>query len=491
MDWSAVDWRQIFTTAVLVLEYVVKIVALGLVPENRRPASAQAWLLLILFLPLVGVPLFLLIGSPYVRGRRRAIQARATELFRDATAHMPVLPETARAEPHLASVLSMSYDLTGFPCTAGDNRQLYDDTVALCTAMAERVDRAEHHVHVQFYIMRWDEATDVFFTALARAVERGVEVRLLLDHLGSRKYPGWRRFRKRMSEAGIDWHLMMPILPLKGRMRRPDLRNHRKLVVIDGATAFIGSHNLIHPSYNLRRNRRVGREWKDLTVEVGGDIVTSIQSVFLVDWFTETGEELDQDDYLERSAPPRDEGLNAMQLVPSGPGFPTEPNLRLFICLVHQAQEKLTITSPYFVPDESLLSAITTAALRGVEVELFVGEQADQFFVGHAQASYYRELLEAGVTIHLYPKPAVLHAKYLVVDDAVCAIGSSNMDFRSFILDYEVMLVAFDGDLVGQLQHNDQLYRDVSSELSLEQWKQRPWYLKYLDNACRLTSALM
>lgn len=492
MDWGAVDWRQILTTTVLVVEYVIKIVAIGLVPENRRPASAQAWLLLILFLPIVGVPLFLLIGSPYVRGRRRAIQQDATELFREATDHLSVLPEDARAESRLASILTMMHSLTGIPVVPGENRGLHDSLESLTSTMVERIRTANHHIHVEFYIMSWDEGTDEFFTALAEAVQRGVDVRLLMDHLGSRRYPRWRQFKKRLTEAGIDWHLMMPILPLKGRIRRPDLRNHRKLLVVDGETAFLGSHNMIHPSYNKRSSRRSGRQWHDLSVELGGEIVTAVEAVFLVDWFTETGEVLDQSDYLEgRASNPNRSGLNAMQLVPSGPGFPTEPNLRLFTSLVHLAQQRLTITSPYFVPDESLMAAITTAALRGVEVELFVGEKADQFFVGHAQNSYYRQLLEAGVRIHLYPAPAILHAKYLVVDDQVCAIGSSNMDFRSFILDYEIMLVAFDGDLVGQLQANDQSCRDQSTELKLEQWLTRHWLQRYLDNLCRLTSALM
>lgn len=177
--------------------------------------------------------------------------------------------------------------------------------------------------------------------------------------------------------------------------------------------------------------------------------------------------------------------------MPSGPGFPTEPNLRLFVSLIHLAAERVAITSPYFVPDESLLAAITTAAYRGVRVELFVGEQADQFLVGHAQRSYYRALLEAGVHIHLYPAPAVLHAKYLTVDDEVAVIGSSNMDFRSFALTYEVMLLGYGGDLVKRLQANDELYRSVSRELTLEEWLREPWRRRYLDNVCRLTAALM
>lgn len=178
-------------------------------------------------------------------------------------------------------------------------------------------------------------------------------------------------------------------------------------------------------------------------------------------------------------------------MIPSGPGFPTEPNLRMFTALVSQATEKIAITSPYFVPDESLLAAITSAAYRGVHVELFVGEQADQFLVGHAQRSYYRALLTAGVVIHLYPAPTVLHSKYLTVDDTVGAIGSSNMDYRSFALTYEVMMMAFGGSLVARLQENDDEYRAVSRELTLEEWDRQPWHQRYLDNICRLTAALM
>ena len=179
-----------------------------------------------------------------------------------------------------------------------------------------------------------------------------------------------------------------------------------------------------------------------------------------------------------------------MQIVPSGPGFLTEPNLRLFTSLIHLATKKIAITSPYFVPDESLLNAITTAAYRGLRVDLFVGEQADQFMVGHAQRSYYRALLESGVHIYLYPAPMVLHAKYLTIDDEVGVIGSSNLDFRSFNLDYEVSLMGFGGDLVASLQANDARYRELSKELTLQEWLEQPWYARYVDNVMRLTSAL-
>lgn len=486
------NWEGIASTTLLVVEYLLKIIALGTIPENRKPSSSQAWLLLILMLPVVGFPLYWLIGSPYVRGRRQRIQVEATQAITAHAEGVPELPYSAEPSPGLRSVLTMNRRLTGLPCVTGTNLGQFAVTEELYEAMGAAVDQAEQYVHVEIYIMAWDHTTDVFFTALAAAVKRGVKVRLLLDHLGSRRYAGWRAFKRRLTDSGIDWHLMMPLLPLRGRWRRPDLRNHRKLVVIDGQTAFIGSHNLIDPSYGSARNARIGRRWTDLSIEVGGAVVGQVEAVFATDWYAEMGETLAPADYLPDSTELVPSGsANALQVVPSGPGFPTEPNRNQFVALMHQATERIAITSPYFVPDSSLLTAITNAAYRGVRVELFVGEKADQFIVGHAQRSYYYALLEAGVHIHLYPAPKVLHAKYFTIDDTVGVIGSSNMDFRSFALDYEIMVLGFGGDLVATLQASDEEYRAASRELTLAEWSQQRWYSRYVDNVCRLTSALM
>ncbi len=481
-----------FVTAALVIgEYVLKIVAVGTVPEGRRPSSSTAWLLLILFLPVVGFPLYWLIGSPWVRGRRHQAQAKANVVAGVVTRSLPDLPAGAVVDPGLAGVVAMNRRLTMLPCVSGADEGLYPDTTQFFAALVEAIDEARDHVHVEFYIVAQDEDTEPVLAALAAAVKRGVKVRLLLDHLGSRKYPGRKEMLRRLTADGIDWHLMMPIKPLRGRWRRPDLRNHRKLVVVDSRVAFVGSHNLIGPPYGSDKNRKMGRNWLDLSMRISGDAVLLVQAVFATDWYTECGELLSESDFVDQPDLVPGGRANAMQIVPSGPGFPTEPSLRMFTSLVSQARERVAITSPYFVPDESLLAAITSAAYRGVHVELFVGESADQFVVGHAQRSYYRALLEAGVVIWLYPAPTVLHSKYMTVDDSVGVIGSSNMDFRSFQLTYEITLMGFGGTLVHRLQDNDESYRAASRQLTLQEWNARPWHQRYLDSVCRLTAALM
>ena len=231
----------------------------------------------------------------------------------------------------------------------------------------------------------------------------------------------------------------------------------------------------------------------ELIARVEGQAVQELNIVFATDWFTETDEDLRT--FVAAVPPPpgpRPTGVTdvGIQVVPSGPGFVTENNLRLFNSLIYSARERLSLTSPYFVPDESLLYAVTTAAQRGVAVELFVGATADQFMVAHAQRSYYQALLEAGVRIWLYPEPFVLHAKHFSVDDDIAVIGSSNMDMRSFALNYEVVMMMTGAEIVGRLGEVEDVYRSLSTELTLEEWRSRSWGQTYVDNLMRLTAAL-
>ena len=481
---NAIAWAPLI---LLVIDVTIKIVALGTVPSNRRPSSSIAWLLLIVVTPIFGLVIFLLIGSPFVRGRRAKVQAEANQVISERTAEVPDLPAGADIPAGVETMFRLNRNLTSLPCVTGISHGLFGDSNASVQAMADAVREAEKSVHVEFFITAWDDTTDPFFTALADAVKRGVRVRLLYDHVASRRYPGYKQMNSRMTSVGIEWYQMMPIKPLKGKWRRPDLRNHRKLLVMDRKVGFMGSQNMIDSSYLLPGNIKIGRHWKDLNIKITGEIVTELEAVFAMDWYTETGERLGAE--LQPANAPDTDGV-PMQLLPSGPGYPTLPNLRLFTGLVHRAQQKLSLTSPYFVPEDSLLEAITSAAYRGVAVELFVSEQADQFVVGHAQASYYEVLLQAGVRIYLYPKPTVLHAKHFTVDDLVGIIGSSNMDYRSFGLDYEITLMSTGQEIVADLQAVAAEYRAISHELTLDEWRQRPKGQRYVDNVMRLVSAL-
>lgn len=491
--------------AYIIIEFFVKVIAVGVVPENRKPSSSLGWLLLILFLPVVGVPLFLLLGSPYVHRRRARIQARANVLLEKGTADLPTSPESVTLPEDLSGVVDLSRALTALPMVTGRNHGVVMDYEAGIDRMTRLAEQATTSIHAEIYIMARDAVTEDFFRALEAAVRRGVTVRVLLDHLGSRKYPGFRRFLNGMTEAGIEWHLMMPFQPLRGKARRIDLRNHRKLLVVDGATAIMGSQNLIAATYGSKKNERIGRRWNDITVELSGEIVSSLEAVFAVDWYTESGELIDIHAYRDFDGRELEGGVlstkhepvpavggqvNALQLIPSGPGFRTEPNLKAFTSLMYTAKHRLAIVSPYFVPDESVFAAIVTAAFRGVRVELYVSEVADQYMVDRAQSSYYQALLDAGVTIYRYPAPEVLHTKCFLIDDTCAVMGSSNMDLRSFGLNYEISMLAYGGNVVDQIREVIATYAARSSVLDEASWKKRPLRRRYMESAMRLTSAL-
>jgi len=475
-------------------------VALGVVPKHRRASTSTAWLLLIFLWPFLGVPLYFIFGSWWAMGRRLDDDPEASALveaiLKDSAKPEPTAYETPDgSDDDTASLMRLTGSLSGFPDSCGHVVALHNETADTFRAMAASIDRATHHVNALYFQTSWDEYSAPFYEALERAKARGVTVRLLVDHHGMRTIPGHRRFRRRLDDMGILWHQMLPFAPLRGHIRRPDLRNHRKLLVVDGREAYIGSHNLVAPDYDTPSFQKAGITYDDTSVSLTGRIVTQIEAVFALDWYYACKEVLTPADLTPPTAREEDERedtpASSMQIIPSGPAFRGEPNLRAFVHMVSSARTHVSIASPYFIPDEALMTALTNAALSGVEVELFLSEQFDQFLVGHAQRSYYGALLRAGVRIHLYRKPTMLHSKYVIVDGSLCAIGSSNMDVRSFGLNYEITLIADDAHLVELLRGNDERNRERSRELTYREWRDQPWHVHYVDNVCRLWSSLL
>jgi cardiolipin synthase len=470
-------------TAVYLIDLGLKIFALGFVPKNRRPSSGMAWLLLILAIPLLGWVIFLVLGRTHLERKRGEQQSEVNAIVAERTVDLPTMEDGFPGPDYVESVATLNRNLGAEPVRPGNHVELFPGYTDSIAAMTAEIERASTWVHVEFYITAWDDVTGPFYEALARAVERGVTVRLLFDHLGSRGIPGYKEFKERLDAAGIEWHPMLQVKPLK---RRIDLRNHRKILVVDGVVAFTGSQNLIEPGYNKPKNHEAGRKWVELVARVQGPTVSSLNLLFATDWYSETGVKLAD----ELGVAPPAAGEIEAQVIPSGPGFATENNLRAFTTLIYSAQRRLSITSPYFVPDESLLYAVTTAAQRGVNVELFVSEEGDQFMVYHAQCSYYEALLRAGVRIYLYPAPAVLHSKFFSIDEEVAILGSSNMDMRSFGLNYEVSLMLLGPEVVAEMSKVQDTYRAMSKELTLDEWLARPRRTAYMDNVMRLTAAL-
>lgn len=491
LTWGSVPdtWPTWVAVIVLTIDVGVRILMLGIVPGNRRPTTALAWLITIFFIPYVGLIFFLLFGSNKLNSRRRRNQAAINEQILQTTRAQASEGVVSEQHPDwVHSAIRLNRTLGSFPPTTGNLLDLSTDYEHSLHQVAEAIDEAESYVHVQFYIVGDDpDYAGPVFRAMARAAARGVTVRFLYDQMGSWRIPGYRRLKKDLTDAGIQWYRMLPIAPLRWRWRRPDLRNHRKIVVVDGRVAFTGSQNLIEPGYKRKSAHKVGRQWVELLARIEGPLVDHLDLVFATDWMLESGEQLFGQ--LEGDLTQRPGHVTA-QVVPSGPGFPSENNLRLFNTLIYNAQQAIRLTSPYLVPDDSLLYALTTAAQRGVKVDLYVCAEGDHSLTNHAQQSYYSGLLDAGVRIHRYREPMVLHTKCFTVDDAVAVFGSSNFDMRSFSLNAEITTMLLGSASVNRLNEIMDGYERECTLLTREEWDARPATQRWLDNAGRLSAVL-
>lgn len=480
------DWVGLLLSVAHVL---IAIIAAVYIAANRKPSSAIAWIMAIVFIPFIGILFFLLIGNWRLPQHRRDKQAHVSQIFIERTEGLHLASHADKWPDWLPSIVTMNRTLGALPMVGNNTAELYPDYLGSIQAIADSIDTATSYVYVEYFILVDDETTKPIMDALERACARGVKVKVLSDHVAQFSYPNRKETVARFKAMGAEYLPMLPLQPFKKHWRRPDLRNHRKLVVIDGTLGYIGSQNLIVDHYHQKKNIERGLHWKELVAKIDGPAVREIQAVFVTDWYSECGELL-----LPEAGSVHvgelDRAKLDMQMVPSGPSFENDNNLKLFAALFQNARHRISVTSPYYVPDESIQMALVTAGARGLDVELFVSEVSDQFMVYHAQRSYYEELLRAGVKIYAYAAPTILHAKHLTIDDDVSVIGSSNMDIRSLSLHMEMMMLVHGKDFCDQMREVEDSYRANSKQIRLEEWLQRPAGEKVFDNLMRLTSSL-
>jgi cardiolipin synthase len=472
-----VNWTLVYYLS----EWLIRVVMLVYVPQRRSPAAARTWLLLIFFFPWVGLLLYALVGRIYMPRKRVEMQARVSELIKAAGAEFFNRAHLTRPqlEPRFMQAVTLAENLGDFRILGGNHVELLADYAGAIDRLIADIDAARHHVHLLYYIFADDDTGRRVVDALVRAVKRGVQCRVLMDGLGSRK--AFRRLSPRLKAAGIEAYRMLPASLLRWGTARYDLRNHRKIAVIDGRVGYVGSQNLVNPDF------KKDITYEELVARVTGPVVLQLQAVFISDWLFETGMGLSD---LEHFPDPEVTGNSPAQTLPSGPGFQSENTQRLMVSLIYGARERVVITTPYFIPDEPFLEALQTAVRRGVDVHLVLSRQADQLLVSLAQKSYYEELLEAGVRIHLYYK-RFLHAKHLSIDAAVALIGSSNIDIRSFALNAEISLLIYDPRVVAELRTIQERYFDHSELLTLEKWSRRSLVAQVAQNTARLVNSVL
>jgi cardiolipin synthase A/B len=427
---------QALISAALIVIHVSAIVML-LLAERRQPTATLAWLLALVFLPLVGVVLYLLIGATRQRVASRSQEA-ATRIDRVFASH-DVLDRLQRStrgdlDARTASLLKLGQRVSTTPPSHGNSATVLHNAAMTYRSMLEAIENATNHIHVEFYIIQPDRTGIALRDRLTEKARGGVEVRVLVDGLGSLGLPAG--FWQPLQDAGGQAAVFRPVLRTLRRLSRRDrvdFRNHRKIVVTDGKVGFTGGINVGREYLGL--DPEMGR-WRDTHVRIAGPSVLALQRAFAEDWLTATGELIDDERFFP-SQSEGDEGDCMVQIVDSGPDRPWSSMSYIYTQAIALARERLWITNPYFVPSPPIFEGLIAAALRGIDVRILLPKRSDSLLVSLAAASFFKELLEAGVRIFQYER-GFIHAKTMLVDSWVGTIGSANLDMRSFNLNFEL-----------------------------------------------------
>ncbi len=492
---------------------------------RRTPVpDTLAWFVLLLVVPFISVFLYLLIGEHRLGSRRlaryehftREIETRAvthwqrhgfdwsgSESTRAAEQKAalenaptlfggppPVVPvpvtitdEQSRSYTPMARLLTR---LSSIPALVGNNLDLIGDGQKFFDRLIADIDNATKHVHLLYYIWEDDEKGRALAHAVMRAAQRGVTCRVLADSVGSTSLIDSETWN-RMKHAGVKVIEALPANPIRALFNRADLRNHRKIAIIDGTTAYCGSQNITEENFRKRLGSSAG-PWIDATVRMEGPAVQALQATFLRDWVLDSDEQLrDEEKYF---GPPILRGSSVVQVIASGPGPRPDAIHQAFLAMLYAAREEIVITTPYFVPDEATKSALVNAAMRGVEVIIVVPDVSDNPLVAAASRSHFEDLMEAGIRIKLHQQ-GLLHSKAAVVDRSLAVIGSANFDQRSFWLNFETTLFVYDSDFASLVRFLQVSYMEVSKELNLRSWRHRSQLARFRDNCAQLLGPLL
>jgi cardiolipin synthase A/B len=452
---------------------------------KKEPMSAVSWCLIVLLLPLAGSLLFWVFGYTHVyrpikrkREHREAFDARHPPRTQEATRGDPTGP-SGPAESADVGRLALAAD--SFPVSTGNAVTLYHDTADAFAAMLAAIRGAAHHVHLEFYIIRDDGMGRELLGLLAEKARAGVQVRFLFDSVGGLFLP--RRAVRALTQAGGRFEPFLPLNIFRSRLR-VNMRNHRKILVVDGRVGFTGGMN-IGDEY-LGRSPRFGY-WRDSVVRVEGPAVNGLQRVFAEDWDFAVDEPLTGAEFFP---PPHKAGPSAVQVVGSGPDQFINSIRDIYFGAIALARERVWITTPYFVPDNGILDALRLARYRGADVRLLMPATADHFLTFHAGHFYWDEVLPWGVKVYRYTR-GFLHAKVVIVDERSAMVGTANLDNRSLRLNFEVGCLLHDTDLVRELAVAFENDLKVSERVDPAEFARRSLATRLTENACRLLSPIL
>lgn len=476
--------KELLLLAYEIAEVVIPLAAIPFVARDHRPHVAIGWLVLIAFLPLTGLAAYVYFGwlrLRHDRGARDEIEARLEPIRKR------ILASAGKdsGDRHLQlSTLVRRVTSGGSFAPIGGNSIVVLEGDATIDRLIQDIERAKSTVHLLYYLYSDDEVGRRVGSALGAAARRGVSCRLLVGSISAWLEAGRSVFSDlapELEDSGVEIGALRPVNPLRNSFERVDLRNHRKLAIIDGRIAYTGSQNIHESDCGLE-----DREWMQLNVRVEGPAAAQIETVFLSDWYRER--ELPAE--IDEVAVPEPAGDATVQILASARIGSTSVFRRLFVAAIHEAHEDLLLCTPYLIPDEAMQLALEIATLRGVRVRIVMPEKSDKWYVDAAARAYLDTLVPAGVEVYLYPGD-VLHSKALVIDRAVAYVGSANLDRRSMFLDNEAGVLFSAPEALRDVQSVLDGYVAHAHQIDPEAWEKRARAQQYVDHCCKLLSPLL
>ncbi len=450
--------------------------------RKREPAEKLAWSLAIVFVPFLGALLFILFGLASVPRRVRRRVERVESFRASVSLPGPAAAAGQYAEETWPGVLGKALEAMGeAPRRIGNAMKLYCRGLPAAADVEKAVEAARHHVHVEFYIFRDDRLGRRFVDLLLRKIREGVQVRVLVDGIGS--YAGWRLLKK-LRAAGGEAASFRPLFSIEHFS--PNFRNHRKIVVCDGRVAFFGGMN-VGEEY-LGTEGAVRREWYDIHVRIEGPAVWDLQRIFLEDWSFATRKNLDDPAFFPELAAA---GGSPVQIIAGGPDVEVNPIRFAYLRALSRANRRVIIATPYIVPDRSLRDALVAAAISGAEVDIITQGYPPDNILAHACGMYYaEELLEAGIRVHTY-RPGMMHAKVVCVDGEWGMLGTANLDNRSMFLNFEQMAIVDHPNDLEAIEAELRRLLGLCDPVRLEDLRSRSWIERFFMATAHLLAPLL
>lgn len=474
--WVIGAFSILITLSVIFIGFVIFL-------ENRRPIHTLTWLVVLGSFPLLGFFFYLLFGRSYRKTRMFEKKALFDEQTFLQFERGPNYDQIVHMGNHQRLLFRLAHRIGKSPISFATSTKVLTNGEMAFAQIFKALKAAKHHIHLEYYIVRHDEIGQQLKDILIEKVKNGVYVRFLYDAVGSWQLS--KEYLEELRDAGV---IIIPFFPVKLPFlnNKINFRNHRKIIVIDGSVGFVGGLN-IGDEY-LGKNKYFGF-WRDTHLYIKGEAVRTLQLIFLQDWYYMTGERLLTPNYLSPDLieVSHDGGV---QIIAGGPDNEWEVIKNLFFSMIISAKESIWIASPYFIPDEDILSALKIAALSGIDVRILVPSRPDKRIVFFASRSYFPELLEAGVKIYEYQN-GFMHSKIIIVDHELASIGTANMDMRSFHLNFEINAFLFKTKSTHALVDDYLQDIDSSKEIILESFLKRPFLLRLFESTARLLSPLL